>query len=74
MALTPHGIEYPLNVVKPVHFLVCQCQANGAAAMPASGLTGFRLERSVQGRPLLVDLCHAQAPDKVGNEAGCMPG
>ena len=47
MTLTPHGIEYPLNVVKPVHFLVCQCQANRAAAMPASGLTGFRLERPV---------------------------
>ena len=31
MALTAHGIEYSLNVMKPVHFLVCQCQANGAA-------------------------------------------
>ena len=42
MTLTAHGIQYSLDVMEPLHFLICQRESNRTAAVPASRLTGFR--------------------------------
>ena len=74
MTFTAHRIQNSLYIMEPVHFLICQREANRAAAVPAGRLTRLRLERSVQGGCLLMQLCHTQTPDEMGNEARCMPG
>ena len=47
MTLTADGIQYSLDVMKPVHFFICQRESNRAAAVPASRLAGFRFQRSI---------------------------
>ncbi len=47
MTFTAHCIQNSFYVMEPVHFFIGQREANGATAMPAGRLAGFRFERSV---------------------------
>ena len=74
MALGANAAQHALYVVKPVDLVVVGGQPDGAAPVPAGGLSGFRLEPLVELRAVEMDLGHVEAGDEMGDQSGRVPG
>ena len=58
VALHTHAAQYPLHVVKPIDLVGVGGEPNGAAAVPAGRLSGFRLQRLIELDAVVMDLGH----------------
>ena len=74
VALRADAAQHALHIVEPVDLVPIGRKPDGAAAVPARGLAGLRLQPLVEPGAVKMHLGHVEAADEMRNQPGRVPG